>query len=54
MELVELGPVRRMVIAHQDRLVRFGYGYFEAFCQRHNTEIIVMNSEALSPEQELV
>jgi putative resolvase len=54
MELVELGQVRRIVIAHKDRLVRFGYGYFEAFCQRHNTEIIVMNGEAMSPEQELV
>jgi putative resolvase len=54
MELVELGQVRRIVIAHKDRLVRFGYGSFEAFCQRHNTEIIVMNGETMSPEQELV
>jgi putative resolvase len=54
MEMVELGQVRRIVIAHKDRLVRFGYGYFEAFCQRHNTEILVMNGEAMSPEQELV
>ena len=54
MELVELGQVRYLVIAHKDRLVRFGYGYFEAFCQRHNTEIIVMNGETMSPEQELV
>ncbi len=54
MELVELGQVRYLVIAHKDRLVRFGYGYFEAFCQRHNTEISVMNGETMSPEQELV
>src|SRR5947209_14525017 len=54
MELVELGQVRCIVIAHKDRLVRFGYGYFESFCQRHNTEIIVMTGEAMSPEQELV
>jgi putative resolvase len=54
MEMVELGQVRRIVIAHKDRLVRFGYGYFEAFCQRHNTEMVVMNGEAMSPEQELV
>jgi putative resolvase len=54
MELVELGQVRRLVIAHKDRLVRFGYDYFEAFCERHQTEIIVMNGEAMSPEQELV
>ena len=54
MELVELGQVRRLVIAHRDRLVRFGYDYFEAFCERHHTELIVMNGESLSPEQELV
>jgi len=54
MELIELGLVRRLVIAHRDRLVRFGYDYFEAFCQRHHTEIVVINGEALSPEQELV
>jgi predicted site-specific integrase-resolvase len=54
MEMVELGQVRRIVIAHRDRLVRFGYGYFEAFCERHHTEIVVINGEALSPEQELV
>src|SRR6266699_1117676 len=54
MELVELGQDQRLVIAHKDRRVRSGYGYFEAFCQRHTTEIVVMNGEALSPEQELV
>ena len=54
MEMVELGQVRRLIIAHQDRLVRFGYDYFEAFCERHNTEIVVIDGETLSPEQELV
>ena len=54
MELVELGQVRHLVIAHKDRLVRFGYGYFEAFCERHNTKIVVMDGEQMSPEQELV
>jgi putative resolvase len=54
MEMVELGQVRRLIIAHRDRLVRFGYEYFEAFCERHHTEIVVINGESLSPEQELV
>jgi putative resolvase len=54
MEMVELGQVRRILIAHRDRLVRFGYGYFEAFCERHHTDLVVMNGETLSPEQELV
>jgi putative resolvase len=51
---IELGRVRRLIIAHRDRLVRFGYEWFEAFCARHNTELVVINGETLSPEQELV
>jgi len=54
MEMVELGQVRRILIAHRDRLVRFGYGYFEAFCERHHTDVVVIDGETLSPEQELV
>lgn len=54
MEQVELGNVRRLVIAHRDRLVRFGYSYFEAFCERHNCEIVVINGDSFSPEQEMV
>src|SRR5437870_9406349 len=53
MELIELGQVRRLLLAHRDRLVRFGYDYFEAFCERHHTELVVLNSEAMSPEHEL-
>ena len=54
MELIELGQVRRLLLAHRDRLVRFGYEYFEAFCERHHTELVVINGEAMSPEHELV
>jgi predicted site-specific integrase-resolvase len=54
MELVELGQVTRILIAHQDRLVRFGYDYCEPFCERHRTELLVVNGDSLSPEQELV
>ena len=54
MEMIELGQVRRLLIAHRDRLVRFGYDYFEAFCERHHTELVVINGEAMPPEQELV
>ncbi len=54
MEMVELGEVRYIIIAHRDRLVRFGYSYFESFCERHHTELVVIHDETLSPEQELV
>ena len=53
-ELVEQGRVKTLVIAHRDRLVRFGFEWFEAFCERHGTKIIVMNNEKLSPEKEMV
>jgi len=54
MEMIELGQVRHLLIAHRDRLVRFGDDYFEAFCERHHTELVVINGEAMSPEQESV
>ncbi len=34
--------------------MRFGYDWFEAFCERHGTEILVINGQALSPNEELV
>ncbi|HEY6408133.1 MAG TPA: IS607 family transposase [Ktedonobacteraceae bacterium] len=51
---IELGHVKRLIIGYEDRLVRFGYDWFESFCERHGTEIVVTNGESLSPEQELV
>ncbi|GHO75924.1 hypothetical protein KSD_36950 [Ktedonobacter sp. SOSP1-85] len=54
MEMVELGQVRTIIIAHKDRLVRFGYDYFEAFCERHHTQLVLLHGDHLSPEQELV
>jgi putative resolvase len=53
-EMVELGQVKMIIIAHRDRLVRFGYEWFEAFCERHGTRIVVINGEKLSPEKEMV
>ena len=32
MEMVETGDVSEIVIAHKDRLVRFGFEWFEKFC----------------------
>ncbi|MDA8144884.1 MAG: IS607 family transposase [Thermaerobacter sp.] len=54
MRRVEAGEIKEIVMAHKDRLVRFGYEWFEAFCRSHGTEIIVMNAQSLSPEEEMV
>jgi len=48
------GQVERVVLAHQDRLARFGYHLLVHLCQSHQCELLVMNTEELSPEQELV
>ena len=53
MDLVETGEISTLVIAHKDRLVRFGFEWFQYFCEKHGTEIVIMNQERLSPEQEM-
>ena len=53
MEMVEQGTLSEIVIAHKDRLVRFGFEWFEKFCKDHGTNIIVMNATSLSPEAEM-
>lgn len=51
---VENGEVDTLVVAHKDRLVRFGFEWFKQFCEAHGTEIIIINGESLSPEEEIV
>lgn len=46
--------VRTIVISNKDRFIRFGYSWFEKLCNKFNTEIIVVNNEKLSPNEELV
>lgn len=53
MEMVEQGEVSEVVVAHRDRLVRFGFEWFEKFCHDHAVKIVVMNAESLSPEEEM-
>lgn len=48
------GEIACVVLAHQDRLARFGYKLLAHLCRTHQCELLVMNTETLSPEQELV
>lgn len=54
MQRIEHGEIGKLVIAHKDRFVRFGFDYFEFFAERHGCKIIVANQEQLSPQQEMV
>ena len=46
--------IKTIIITHKDRFVRFGYDWFEKFCMRFHTTIVVVNNEELSPQEELV
>ena len=54
MDDVELGLISRIVITYKDRLLRFGFDFFERFCKKHGCEIIVINNVTTSPEQEMI
>ena len=46
--------IKTIVVTHKDRFIRFGYDWFEKFCMKFNTTIVVVNNEDLSPQEELV
>jgi predicted site-specific integrase-resolvase len=46
--------VGTLIIAHKDRLARFGYDLLTHLCTMHQCTILVLNQETLSPEQEMV
>ena len=46
--------VKTIVVTHKDRFIRFGYDWFERFCEKFHTTIVIVNNEELSPQEELV
>lgn len=48
------GKIQTIIITHKDWFIRFGYKWFERFCRKFHTSIIVVNNEELSPQEELV
>ncbi len=54
LEEVMENKIKTIVISSKDRFIRFGYDWFEKFCEKFNAKIIIVNNEALSPNEELV
>lgn len=54
MDAVTRGEVNYLVIAHKDRLARFGFDLLAHQCSANKTELLVLNQEHLSPEREMV
>lgn len=48
------GKIKTIIVTHKDRFIRFGYSWFEKFCMKFNTNILIVNNENLSPLKELV
>ncbi|MCP4748830.1 MAG: IS607 family transposase, partial [Desulfobacteraceae bacterium] len=48
------GEISTLIIAHKDRLCRFGFDFFEYLANQNGCKIVVVNQESLSPQQEIV
>jgi putative resolvase len=48
------GDIQMVVIAHKDRLARFGFDLIDHLATTHGCTIRILNQETLSPEQEMV
>ncbi|QDL06735.1 IS607 family transposase [Brasilonema octagenarum UFV-E1] len=51
---VREGNVGLVVVAHKDRLARFGFDLIQWLLQQDNTRLVVLNQDNLSPEREMV
>ena len=48
------GSVGTLIVAHKDRLARFGFDLVQNLADSYGCEIIVTDTENLSPQQEMV
>ena len=51
---VQSKKVSKIIIAHKDRFVRFGFDWFQSFCIKNGCDIEVVNNEKLSPQEEMI
>ena len=51
---IKANKVENLILAHKDRLCRFGFDLLEWLCSQHSCKILILNQERLSPENEMV
>ena len=54
LERILLGEIAEVVVAHRDRLCRFGFEFVEFIANKFGTNIVVLGEASLSPQEELV
>ena len=51
---IQRGEIGKLIVAHKDRLMRFGFDLFEHIATENGCTIVVANQETHSPQQEMV
>ncbi|WP_276968335.1 IS607 family transposase, partial [Metallibacterium scheffleri] len=54
LDRIQRGEIDKLLVAHKDRLVRFGYDLITHFATENGCEIVVVNQNSLSPQQEMI
>ena len=54
LDQIPKGEIEKIYITYKDRFVRFGFDWFERFCNHYNCEIVVINNPDTSPQKELI
>lgn len=54
LELAFQGQIAKLIVTYKDRLCRFAFELLEAILRRHGCEVVVINLESTSPQEELV
>jgi len=54
MDRIVAGDVASLIVAHKDRLARFGIDLLRHLCDEHDCALLIINDEKLSPEREMV
>jgi putative resolvase len=49
-----LGLIKTIIVSHKDRFIRFGFEWFERFLKSNGVELIIVNNESLSPQEEMI
>ena len=51
---IENQKISKLIVTYKDRLTRFAFDLIQERCDKNNVELIVINLESTSPQQELV
>lgn len=54
MDEIGARQIKTIILAHRDRLTRFGFEWFEHYAKMNGCEVLVLNQEGQSQEQEMV